>query len=288
MKSVWLLTPLVAALLVAAAPPAAVGASPNAKKDLPPTLLWRAFPLQERPAAATGPSPSVRAAETRNATPTRSSGGRSFPLSILFGLLVAAIAAITLLLVQQLVPVVGVRRPLGGRPHRSSPVGAMAWVHWPRRRSRTSVAAKPSESARDDLLEALRPQPAPARKVRRKIEKVVPAGRMKMLPAPPEPEPASDPLPAQPEGRAVESCRIELWRGYVKSQLYAAPLDHGGTPPVGLFFSPFFRLRDEETPTKKAGVALQLLTERLERHGWEVVSNGPRWYQLRLERPRSS
>jgi hypothetical protein len=286
MKSARLLTPLVAALLVVAAPPAA-GGPPNAKKDLPPTRLWRAFPLQERPAAATSPSPSVRAAETRSATPSRSTGGKSFPLSILFGLLAAAIAAMTLLLVQQLVPV-GVRRPLGGRPHRSRPVRAKARVHWPGRRSRTSFAAKPSESAWDDLLEALRPQPAPERKVKRKIEKVAPAGRMKVLPAPPEPEPASDPLPAQPEGRAVESCRIELWRGYVKSQLYAALLDQGGTPPVGLFFSPFFRLRDEETPTKKADAALRTLIERLERDGWEVVSGGPRWYQLRLERPRSS
>jgi hypothetical protein len=286
MKSAWLLTPLVAALLVVVAPPAAVGGPPNAKKDLPPTLLWRAFPLRERPAAATSPSRSVRAADTRSATPSRSSGGKSLPLSMLFGLLAAAIAAMVLLLVQQLVPVVGARRPPGGRPHRSWPVRARA--HRPRRRSRTSLAAKPSDSAWDDLLEALRPQPAPERKVKRKIQKVVPAGRMKVLPAPPETEPASDPLPAQPEGRAVESCRIELWRGYVKSQLYAAPLDQGGTPPVGLFFSPIFRLRDEETPTKKAAAALRTLIERLERDGWKVVSGGPRWYQLRLERPRSS
>jgi hypothetical protein len=181
----------------------------------------------------------------------------------------------TLLLVQQLVPVVGVRRPLGGKSRRS-------WLV----RSRTSSAAKPSEPARDDLLDALRLQPAPERKVKRKIEKVAPTGRVKALPVPPEP--ASNPLPAQPEGRTVESCRIKLWRGYVKSQLYAAPLDRGGTPPVGLFFSPFFRLRDEETPTKKADAALRTLIERLERDGWEVVSGGPRWYQLWLERPRLS
>jgi len=288
MKSARLLTPLVAALVLLVAPPAAVGGPPDAKKSRPPSLLWRAFPLQERPAVATSPSPSVRAAETRTATPSRSSGGESFPLSMLFGFMAAAIAAVALLLGQQLVPVAGVRRRLGGRTHRSRPAGAPARIQWPRRRSRTGVAAKPSESAWEDLLDALRPQPAPERKVKRKIEKAVPAGRMKALPAPPEPEPAGNPPPVQPEGHAVETCRIELWRGYVKSQLYAAPLDQGGTPPVGLFFSPFFSLRDEETPTKKADAALRTLIERLERDGWEVVSGGPRWYQLRLERPRSS
>jgi hypothetical protein len=287
MKSAWLLTTLVAALLLVVAPPAVAGAPFDAKQDRTPTLLWRAFPLQERPAAATSQSPSIRAAETRSATP--SPEGKSFPLTMLLGLLAAAIAAMTLLLLaQQLVPAVRLRRRLGGGPHRSWPVRAPDWVRWPRRRSRTSSAAKPSEPAGDELLDALRPQPASKRKVKRKIEKVVPMGRLKALPVPAEPEPASDPLPAQPGGRTVETCYIKLWRGYVKSQLYAVRLDEGRTPSVGLAFSPFFRVREEETPTRKADAALRTLIERLEGDGWEVVSSGPRWYQLRLERPRSS
>jgi hypothetical protein len=73
----------------------------------------------------------------------------------------------------------------------------------------------------------------------------------------------------------------------VKCQLYAASLDRPRAD-AAFAFSPFFRLRDEDTPTEKAAEALKTLVDRLERDGWTVVSTGPRWHQLRLDHSREA
>jgi hypothetical protein len=83
--------------------------------------------------------------------------------------------------------------------------------------------------------------------------------------------------------RAGETCQIRLWRGYLKCQLLAAPIEMSGEPEA-LAFSPFFRLRDDDAPTASAEAALQTLIEELELSGWTVVREGPRWYQRALKR----
>jgi hypothetical protein len=121
-----------------------------------------------------------------------------------------------------------------------------------------------------------------------------PTTRATALPAPAqlEPEPKLHPedrgskpeaADERPQTVTAESCEIELWRGYVKCQLYAASLDRPRAA-AAFAFSPFFRLREEDTPTEKAAEALNTLVDRLERDGWTVVSAGARWYQLRLNR----
>jgi hypothetical protein len=78
----------------------------------------------------------------------------------------------------------------------------------------------------------------------------------------------------------VEVCEIRLWRGYIKCQLLAALT--GSEDAIAV--SPYFRLRDEDSPGDEARLALRDLIATLEQSGWTVVSRGPTWYEDRLER----
>jgi hypothetical protein len=81
----------------------------------------------------------------------------------------------------------------------------------------------------------------------------------------------------------VESCQIRLWRGYLRYQLYAA----SGRDGVGraLALSPYFRLKDSETPGAAAKAALGELLDQLEAEGWTVVQERWSWYSFTLKRP---
>lgn len=78
---------------------------------------------------------------------------------------------------------------------------------------------------------------------------------------------------------SLARCEIRLWRGYVKSQLYATL---AGSSQV-FAVSPSFRLRDELVPTEHAQHALTALLEELEQKGWSVVSGGRPWYRHTLK-----
>jgi hypothetical protein len=125
-----------------------------------------------------------------------------------------------------------------------------------------------------------------------------------LRPSPPKPEPRPEPEPLsgpvverkepspqspkrQPARRLarrakanVARCEIRLWRGFVKCQLFAVMAGSEGAFAV----SPYFRLREEDTPTAQAEHALAALLANLERAGWTVASAGPIWYRHRLER----
>jgi hypothetical protein len=83
---------------------------------------------------------------------------------------------------------------------------------------------------------------------------------------------------------AVETCRIRIWRGYFRYQLFVAP---GGSANItGAFaLSPYFKLSDLEAPGAEAMAALQGLLHQLEAEGWTVAREGQRWYSFTLERP---
>jgi hypothetical protein len=327
MRHQRLLALLVAALVLIGAPTAASMTPRSVKQQ--PTLLWRTYPLKQRPATTHRPSPRTQVADSGQALESRPGGGnQALPKTLAWGLLGAAIAAVALLLVL-LRPVLSVAT--GGRTtvarHTGPDESARGPVRVRRRRRRPREhPAKPvpdvSKPGRKDLLEALRPQPRPVRepdvekppqperRERAKSPRVPlralrqpepqqepdpgPTTRATALPAPAqlEPEPKLHPehRGAKPEAAAerpqtvtAESCQIELWRGYLKCQLYATSLDRPRAA-AAFAFSPFFRLRDEDTPTEKAAEALKTLVDRLERDGWTVVSAGARWYQLRLNR----
>lgn len=92
---------------------------------------------------------------------------------------------------------------------------------------------------------------------------------------------------AQPEDEtdvAVERCRIRIWRGYFRYQLFVAP---GVSTNITRAFalSPYFKLSDLEAPGADAMAALRELLDQLEAEGWTVAREGRQWYSFTLERP---
>jgi len=83
---------------------------------------------------------------------------------------------------------------------------------------------------------------------------------------------------------AVETCRIRIWRGYFRYQLFVAP---GGSTNITRAFalSPYFKLSDLEAPGAEAMAALRELLDQLEAEGWTVAREGQQWYSFTLERP---
>jgi hypothetical protein len=327
MRHPRLLALLVAALVLIGATPAA-SMTPRSLREQP-TLLWRTYPLKQRPATPHRPSSQTQVAGSGQALESRPGGGsQALPKTLVWGLLGAAIAAVALLLLllrPALSLATGGRTTVARRTGPDESVRAPARVRRRRRRPRKHPA-KPvpdaSKPGREDLLDALRPKPTPVREPA--VEKPPRPERRERADSPPvplralgQPEPQQEPdpgpttqatgLPApvqlepdpklrpkdrgakpaaageRPQTVTAESCGIELWRGYVKCQLYAASLDRTRAS-AAFAWSPFFRLRDEDSPTEKAAEALKTLVDRLERDGWTVVSAGARWYQLRLNR----
>jgi hypothetical protein len=117
------------------------------------------------------------------------------------------------------------------------------------------------------------------------------------LPPPPDVEDATEPE-LEPESKharrvaspeedtevVLESCRVRIWRGYFRYQLYVAP---GSSTNIdrALALSPYFRLPDPESPGAEAMAALRELLDQLEAEGWTVAREGRRWYSFTLERP---
>ena len=73
--------------------------------------------------------------------------------------------------------------------------------------------------------------------------------------------------------------RIRLWRGLIKSRLYAAM--SGSEEAFAV--SPPFVSRDAPVPGPQAQRALSSLLAELSRTGWIVVAHGSAWYDHTLE-----
>jgi hypothetical protein len=121
------------------------------------------------------------------------------------------------------------------------------------------------------------PEPPPAEPVLR-IVSDQPATPRRLRPASPRP-----PRPAR-RPRAVERCAVHWWRGYVKSEFYAAKEDDGEARQIAI--SPPFRWR-KTTPPPEHGAAthaLAALAEQLEQAGWRQAGKGEDWFALRFRR----
>jgi hypothetical protein len=224
----------------------------------PPTALWKAYPLRERP-SGTGSRPTPRARvkvsrpstvdptsvpdEQRASGPT--SGAGDFPIVLAMAGVIGFLLVSAGMVVRQAVPARG--------------------------------AFQSARSARTGRLSAARTRRRKASPARR-LSPVEPQGLEPL-------EWQRDPPPAGGERDATEVvgdefCEIRLWRGYVKCQLY---VELEGTAGA-MMESPLFRLRNPGTPDAGAEQALSDILAGLQPHGWSVVETGPVWYRRRLRR----
>jgi hypothetical protein len=241
-----------------------VKADPQPKAATPPDPRPKTFaPPKRRPKAVTPPKPRPKA--TAQTTPSGQTA--SYEIST------EKTGTPSLLLLAVF---------LGGL---LTVAGAMlvGWRLVPTRHRRRGPSTEAAVLGTDgELLEALQPKPQPRalpKLVVAEAAPTLPETRRRIIESRPSPE------AARPQTLAVESavarCEIRLWRGFVKSHLYAAP---AGSDKEPIAFSPYFRLLDDERSSSQALQALAVLVEELEQDGWTVVSDGPAWYQHRLER----
>jgi hypothetical protein len=114
-----------------------------------------------------------------------------------------------------------------------------------------------------------------------------------LLPAVRRPRPiaAAAGFVAAPEAASPQPqwhfCRILCWRGYVKSQFYAARTERDGHT-VAIATSPIFRSRGEIPAENdpRAVAAYSALTTDLAARGWELAERGGRWYEATFRRQR--
>lgn len=100
-----------------------------------------------------------------------------------------------------------------------------------------------------------------------------------------QPPLAPSPITAAPGFTADRECRIEWWRGYVRSEFYATErtLDDG---EAVLLRSPSFRWAKPSPPPALPHVAEAhaALVADLEAAGWIVSGRSGEWYALELKR----
>jgi hypothetical protein len=97
--------------------------------------------------------------------------------------------------------------------------------------------------------------------------------------------PAAAPVAAAGEALPARTCRIRLWRGYVRSDFFVELGDPDGGAAV--LRSPSFAWRrDEPPPADRDDVrdAYDALVGRLRDQGWEQVGRLSPWYAQRFRR----
>jgi hypothetical protein len=207
----------------------------------PPTFLGTLYPVGPRPKASTPRSKTPGPTEPRRrpASYQISTDQTGSPRLLLLTVFLAGLVVVGTAML------VGWRlRPIRDR----------------RRPSREPALRGPA----NDLLEALQPKPQPE-----PVPELVVAERGR--------EPAR--RATHRMEATVARCEIKLWRGFLKSHLYAV-----GSNDEPIAFSPYFHLLEDDRSSSEGLQALAALVAELEQDGWTVVSDGPAWYQHRLER----
>jgi hypothetical protein len=259
-----------------------------------PTLLWRTYPLVQDPfspryrihaVASTAPFHSLPV----EATPSGTGSGIESPTLLLLVVVSLGAAVLGLMIVRSAFAHAPsgwatARRSGPTEPEGPEPVDADMLV-----------ALKPEAAAKqpvegEDILTALQPsrtepdpkETEPSREITPTRRAEIPQGQQGERGA----RMTSPELRTRAEtsvGKRVDTCRVMLWHGYLKSQLYAEwEAEDGSWQPSAV--SDYFKLKDEDVPPTNALAALENLIAQLENDGWTVISEGPRWYEVELER----
>jgi hypothetical protein len=240
---------VVARLLVAlivVLPYAFPAAVPAASKP-GPKELWEKFPLEPTP------SPTRPVAAPRDRVRVVRTDGGIGPIAMISLMLLAAGAGATT------VALAVTRRRQSGPAPTAAPVAAPKPARPPRVRVGPTLLAPTPRAAAPP-----RP-PVPAPRAKRAIR-----------PAPSR----RTPTPEAVEG--IETCRINLWQGYVTNRFYAAAQDRRDWIAHSSQFSVQKGLALEESPA--AEQALGELLDGLIAAGWELVDRGPAKFDVTLRR----
>ena len=248
-----------------------------------PTLLWHSFPLRERAPQQLGPKLQVKAIArktNRERSVPATQTTTAFPHAVIIGLVAA-----TMLVA---VGVFLARQPVGlsaTDAHENEATSA---------RARTADAIVATDDGAQTATAYNHATSPTEQEPAMRISAFQPASHTESLSQKPHPhtqplgensKPEWDAETERPDEQRVgiERCEIVLWTGYVKKQLYAAPLNAARTLEA-VAESSYFRLRDADVPTATAEHALEGLIAQLQNEGWQVVSKGAHWYHYRLER----
>jgi hypothetical protein len=259
-----------------------------------PTLLWKTYPLVQDPfspryrihaVASTAPFHSLPV----EAMPSGTGSGMQSRLLVLLVIVSLGPAVLGLFIVRSALAYVPsswatARRSRPTEPERPKPVDADMLVAL-----RPEAAAKqPAEG--EDILTALQPSRVEPEPPQGEPNPEITATRRAEIPQAQEGERRAEMTSPAPRTRAersvgkrVDTCRVMLWHGYLTSQLYAeSETEDGSWRPFAV--SGYFRLKDEDVPAANALAALENLIDQLENDGWTVISEGPHWYEVELER----
>jgi hypothetical protein len=135
-------------------------------------------------------------------------------------------------------------------------------------------------------LKTTRAKPKPDDERRREVS-VLKAKREATVDRP-KPAPAARAAVAPSAAKERATCEVDLWRGYVKSQFYAALRDGSGRESI-LLTSPTFRWSKAAPPPQTSpdvANAHAALIAQLKADGWVPTRRGTHWYALQLQRRR--
>jgi hypothetical protein len=285
------------------------GAAPN-PVERAPSLLWKTYPLDQR-TAATSPlrplRPPALAVGTASSSGDEIVGTPLLALLALLGGVMALTALVAKGLIKEGATTMAARRARAAEPEPEQPASTQDAK--PEMlvalRSTAVTAEEEPDLAESQTKTPVAPRLAPLEadaevKPDQSEQPEVEAPLAEAELRPPldveeatEPEPTSEStnlwreVPPEEDTEVwvwVEWCRVRIWRGYFRYQLYVAP---GRSTDISRAFvlSPYFKLSDVEAPGAKAMTALRDLLDQLEAEGWTVVREGRRWYSFTLERP---
>jgi hypothetical protein len=258
----------------------AVGASREPARQ-PPTRLWKAFPL-ETPRASTPVSPAqANARPPSHATASAPGGPRDdsggVPPALVAGLLLALAAATIVVLRLTGAGAVVLARGRGIPRRSSTPESRPA----PARVGRRPTLARPTATrpTSGQMRRRIRRAPSLSADLTERLQTYKGASEPAPLHLEVPPAPQHSPPAARDIGEGL--CEVGVWHGYTRSQFYVWA---GPDADRALEISGSFRSRaDEPEQSPEAAAALEELLARLE-PDWEIVAEGPRWFDRRLRR----
>jgi hypothetical protein len=260
--------------------------APGESGPKPPARLWQAFPLEPKPAKPHRPPAQQgrRPPSSASASGPARAGTDSGDLRpVLVAGLLLALGAATIVLLSMTgagAVVVDRGRAMPRRLAASTRRGLAAITPRPRRSTTARRTARPKipRPTAEHARRRIRRAPSLGADLTDRLQEYKAVRKPVPLQLQVPPTPQHSPPPARDVGEHVRE--VGVWHGYTQSQFYAWT---GSDEGRAIEISSSFRSRGEEPEQSDEPVAaLEELLGRLEEQGWEVVEEGPRWFDRRL------